>query len=470
VLLVDDDESAYLLIRRLFSKVHGKKYNVEWASNYENGLQEILRHQHDIYLVDYRLGARTGLDLLREAVYLGAQAPIIILTGGADPKVDMEATKIGAADFLIKDRLDSETLERSVRYALQHYATMRSLQKSNERFRLLFERSLDAILISDDEGRILEANSASCTLLGCTHEELIDMKMSEVLRAGFGSKSDRLRDQSFGELCFTLPSGEHGYAEFSSYRFAPELNLNILRDITDRRRLENEIQEISEKEQRRLGQDLHDGLGQSITGISFLAKVLQQKLAARKAEETEGAANIVTLLQQALLQCREIARGLCPVVLESNDLHAALQQLSDNLEKYFGVASELRCDPRVKIEDNAVAVHLYRIAQEATTNAVKHGQAKKVTISLSQRNGQISLRVEDNGVGITKEKIKNKGIGLRVMQHRARMIGANVDFERDVRGGTIVTCTVDAETRKAKAHQEKEDRVTPLLAGSSRKH
>src|SRR6187200_2958352 len=111
------------------------------------------------------------------------------------------------------------------------------------------------------------------------------MKMSDLLSAESGGLADDLHDQSFGELSFSTPSGERRFAEFSACQFAPNLNLNILRDITERRDLEKEIQEISEKEQRRLGQDLHDGLGQSLTGISFLTKVLQQKLAAKKAEE-----------------------------------------------------------------------------------------------------------------------------------------------------------------------------------------
>ncbi len=454
VLLVDDDESAFLLLRRLLSKISRKHFDVEWASSYNAGLRAIRRQQHDVYLVDYRLGAESGLDLLRNAISFQASAPIIILTGADDPKVDLEAMRMGAADFLVKDHLDAAMLERSIRYSMQHFATLKALRKSHERFRLLFERSLDAILISDDEGKIIEVNGAACQLLGYLHDKLLEMKMSDLLSTKSGNIANDLQDQSFGELSFTLPTGEQRFAEFSACQFAPNLNLNILRDITERRNLEKEIQEISEKEQRRLGQDLHDGLGQSLTGISFLTKVLQQKLASKKLDEEKDAALIVKLIKQALLQAREVARGLCPTVLDTNDIQAALDQLSENLKKYFSVTAHANCDPAIEIKDNAVAVHLYRIAQEATTNAIKHGHAKKIWISLKQADRAIVLKVRDDGVGFAKDKIKDKGMGLRVMQHRARMIGATLEVESEKSEGTTITCTLENKITLKKSLQQ----------------
>ncbi|MDB6026496.1 MAG: putative signal transduction histidine kinase [Verrucomicrobiales bacterium] len=445
VLLVDDDENVHLLIQHLLRKVPNKKFEVDWVATYEAGMKAIQPQTHDVYLVDYRLGAENGLELLRKANSMGVQAPIIILTGADDPIIDLEATKGGASDFLLKDRLDAITLERSIRYSIQHFETLRALQKSNERFRLLFERSLDAIMISEDDGRFIEVNPAACALLRRSRDELLQKCLSDLLSTDVAENSFvQLENNSFGELTFTLPEGEHRFAEFSACRFAHNLNLCILRDITDRRKLEQEIQEISEREQRRLGQDLHDGLGQMLTGINFLTKVLQQKLTTKAVEpEAKEAGNVVSLLNQALSQCREIARGLCPVVLENNDIHAALQQLAETLEKFFGVTVTLVCDPQVSIGDNAVAVHLYRIAQEATTNAIKHGKAKKVSLSLLHSKTFLTLRIKDDGVGIPLDALKKKGMGLRVMQHRARMMGAILEVERLKEAGTMITCKVE---------------------------
>ncbi len=443
VLLVDDEADVKPLIEHRLRKVPGKRFKIDWAASYKQGLEAIKKQEHDVYLVDYRLGAQSGLELIREATNFGVQAPFIVLTAAANPIIDLEATKLGASDFLVKDPLDHVTLERSIRYAMQHFETLRALQKSNERFRLLFERSMDAILISDDSGKMLEVNSAASALFGSSREELKDKKLSDLVMTEFDNAFLQAQEQSIGELSFTQPDGGNRFAEFSACRFAPNLNLCILRDITERRQLEKEIQEISEREQRRLGQDLHDGLGQSLTGINFLTKVLQQKLAARNIEETKDAGYISSLINQALQHCRELARGLCPVALEDNDLHAALQLLSDNVEKMFGVNCPVIFDPGIKIEENPVAVHFYRIAQEATTNAVKHGNAKNIHISIVQTKNEMVLRVKDDGSGMPKDALKNKGMGLRVMQHRARMINANLEIEPAKPSGTIVTCSID---------------------------
>jgi len=441
VLLIDDDESFFVILRRMLAKVPRKKFVTDWAPSYEQGLATLCENRHDACLLDYRLGVRTGLELLQEAIGHGVQTPIIILTGLDDPKIDLEATELGAADFLIKDQLDAIILERVIRYSMQHAETLKALQKSHERFRLLFERSLDAILISDGRGRFVEVNGAACRLLGQSAEELLKLKWSDLPAKAFHQHSQR-RAESLVELSFTKVNGENCFIEFSSIRLAADLNLSILRDVTERRMLEDEIQEISEREQRRLGQDLHDGLGQSLTGIAFLAKVLQQKLQAHGVQEAESAGNIAALLNEALSQTRRLSRGLCPAVLDSNDIETALEQLAENVRTIFSVSCELQCEPGIQVTDNAVAVHLYRIAQEAATNAIKHGRAKQIFFSLTSSNSQIILKIKDDGAGLPATPPKTKGMGLRVMQHRARMIGATINLRPSKGGGVTVTCAL----------------------------
>jgi signal transduction histidine kinase len=181
-----------------------------------------------------------------------------------------------------------------------------------------------------------------------------------------------------------------------------------------------------------------------MTGIAFLAKVLQQKLQSREIEEAEAAGNIASLINEALLQTRQLSRGLCPVVLDSNDIEAALEQLAENLRTLFSISCELYCDPEIKIGDNAVAVHLYRIAQEAATNAIKHGNAKNVLLSLAGNSSRVILKIKDDGVGFPPNP-KSKGMGLRVMQHRARMIGATISVRQPKEGGITVTCSISRD-------------------------
>jgi signal transduction histidine kinase len=213
-------------------------------------------------------------------------------------------------------------------------------------------------------------------------------------------------------------------------------------DITEQKRLERQIQEISEQEKRRIGQDLHDGLGQYLTGIAFMSRLLQRKLAEKGVPEAGDAEKIATLVNKTVFQARDLARGLCPVELENNGLHAALQDLSSTTEKLFNVSCTVECDSDVRISDNNTALHLYRIAQEAINNAVKHGKAQRIVVALRLSGNTTSLTIRDNGIGFAKTDHKSNGIGLRVMNYRAGMIGAALSVDSDQSGGTVVTCQV----------------------------
>ena len=440
ILAVDDDEASFLLLRRALTKVPDRGFDVEWMRNFEDGLKALTEQRHDVCLLDYQLHPGSGLDLLRKAIALGVKTPIIMLTGTDDPKVDIEAAQIGAADFLEKDHLNPVLLERSIRYALQHACTLNALQKSHERFRLLFERSMDAILIYDEQERFVEVNGAACDLLGFTAERLLQLRWQDLFtNAPLVANPD---PGSLNWMSYRRLDGQTRAIEYSVSHLAPKLKLAVLRDVTERANLEREIQQASEREQRRLGQDLHDGLGQTLTGIACLARSLEDQLKAKHVEEAEKAGAIAQLINEALLHTRQLSRGLCPVELERNDLQAALRQLAENMKSLFGVVCQTQLDTKVKITDNAAAVHLYRIAQEASTNAVKHGHAKQIEISLFRSGARLVLRIQDDGKGFSRMP-QATGMGLRVMRHRAGAIGAVLGIRSTKKGGTIVTCSLN---------------------------
>jgi signal transduction histidine kinase len=234
-------------------------------------------------------------------------------------------------------------------------------------------------------------------------------------------------------------------------------------DITEQKRLERQIQEVSEQEKRRIGQDLHDGLGQYLTGIAFMSRLLQRKLAEKQLPEAVDAEKIATLVNKTVFQARDLARGLCPVELENNGLHAALQDLSATTEKVFNLSCTVQCDPGVRIADNNTALHLYRIAQEAINNAIKHGRAQNIVVALVQANANINLAIKDDGVGFPKTDSKSNGIGLRVMNYRAGMIGATLAIESQRTGGTIVHCQLPAEEASKTSASKPKDK--PAKAG-----
>jgi len=210
-------------------------------------------------------------------------------------------------------------------------------------------------------------------------------------------------------------------------------------DITERKHLERAILEISGREQRRIGQDLHDGLGQHLTGIAFMSKVLEQKLSDRESPESAEAAKIVKLVNEAIDKTRELSRGLLPVMVDAYGLMSALKQMAAEVEDLFHIPCTFQCGDPVLIHDVNSATHLYYIAQEAVNNAIKHGQASRILVALSAGDGEGTLVVEDDGRGILTSAAGHSGMGLRIMSYRANMIGGCSEIERNVDGGTTAT-------------------------------
>jgi PAS domain S-box-containing protein len=211
-------------------------------------------------------------------------------------------------------------------------------------------------------------------------------------------------------------------------------------DITERKHLEQSILEVSGREQRRIGQDLHDGLGQHLTGIAFMSKVQEQKLMEKSLPEAGDAAKIVKLVNEAINKTRELARGLLPVVSDAQGLMSALQQWAGEVEDLFGVSCRFRCFAPVLVHDDTVATHLYYIAREAVNNAIKHGHASQIVISLAADEEQGVLTISDDGSGIADIPANNAGMGRHLMNYRARVVGGSLEIRRAAAGGTTVTC------------------------------
>ena len=183
--------------------------------------------------------------------------------------------------------------------------------------------------------------------------------------------------------------------------------------------------------------------------VSFMAKLLQTKLAAKHLPEAVDAGKITDLVNQTVAQTRDLARGLCPLELETNGLHAALEELAASAEKLFNVSCRLQCNTMPVIANKATSIHLYRIAQEAINNAVKHGKATTILISLFSSDKATGMTVEDNGIGLAADVSTRGGLGFRVMNYRAGMIGASISIENRKKGGTVVTCHLANERNTA---------------------
>jgi signal transduction histidine kinase len=229
-----------------------------------------------------------------------------------------------------------------------------------------------------------------------------------------------------------------------------ETNKQLLNQIRERRELEALVLNISEREQQRIGQDLHDGLCQQLTGIKFKNGLLEQKLAERGLPEIRDTQEIEKLLSEAIEQARSQALGLNPVRLESEGLMTALHELAASIADVFGIECVCSFPNSVTIRDHVVAIHFYRIAQEAISNAIKHGKAKKIHLELVERDGNFQLNIQDNGIGLPASPGKHNGMGTHIMNYRARTLGAVLNVQPGESGGTVVTCSLqrgDATTR-----------------------
>jgi PAS domain S-box-containing protein len=224
-------------------------------------------------------------------------------------------------------------------------------------------------------------------------------------------------------------------AKKKPYRIA-----GICEDITERRKLEQQILEIGEREQRRVGHDLHDGLGQELTGIGFMASSLRTKLAKTSRQHAREAARICQLLKDSLEHVRTMSRGLHPVKADPEALMSALAELAGSVARVNGCSCSFQCPQPVRIHDQQIAINLYRIAQEAVHNAIRHARPKRIWITLTQRDGTLVLEVRDNGTGIRKRPKSRKGIGLEIMRYRAAACGATLSVEPAPRRGTMVRC------------------------------
>ncbi|HEY3899857.1 MAG TPA: sensor histidine kinase [Chthoniobacter sp.] len=207
------------------------------------------------------------------------------------------------------------------------------------------------------------------------------------------------------------------------------------------RKLEQEIIRISEREQRRIGQDLHDGLCQYYAAVGCAAGSLKHNLEKAGAPTAKSAAEIEELIMKGVGQARSLARGLAPVESDERGLQFALETLAASTSQLVGIDCRLHCDSPVAIFDNTSANNLYRIAQESINNARRHGHATVIHLRLETEGDRVSLEIEDNGTGLPQPVPENGGMGLSIMQYRARMIGGQWSIAPRPEGGTIVACS-----------------------------
>src|SRR6266446_6742660 len=221
---------------------------------------------------------------------------------------------------------------------------------------------------------------------------------------------------------------------------AEERAAKLTTEIAARERVERELLHISEREQRRLGHDIHDSLCQHLTGTALAGQVLAQNLKAQNSSQASNAARVVELIEDGISLSRNLAKGLNSVRSSADGLMEALEDFASGTSELFKISCRFECPLPVLINDNDAAEHLYRIAQEAVGNAVKHGHARNIVVRLDLSKAGKMLRVIDDGSGLPSTQVNGKGMGLSIMSYRAGLIGAKFNIRRRDATGTVVTC------------------------------
>lgn len=330
-----------------------------------------------------------------------------------------------------------------------------ALRREHEVNRNILDTIQNVVLTLDTEGRIMQFNSYLEKISGWKLDEVRGRNWFEMFLPPMDRK--KIRQLFENALSGTRTKGnvnpiltKDGGLRYIEWYDSTLTNsdgrlIGLLctgQDVTERQELERHIVSISNEERWRIGKDLHDSVGQELTGLSMSADALLISLTRDSRPEAEVAGKIKQGLMRSLSQVRTLSKGMNPVDIDAEGLMSALSELASRLNDLPGIRCSFHCEQPVLIRDNEMATQLFRIAQEATTNAIRHGEPDEITISMERTDHHLILRIADNGSGIAPNDFVCKGMGLRTMGYRARMINGDLQVRPLVNGGTEVVCSI----------------------------
>ncbi|AXY78378.1 hybrid sensor histidine kinase/response regulator [Paraflavitalea soli] len=469
ILIVDDDEDDFYITNSIIKDINGGNFKVDWCFKYQEALDHICHRRYDLYFIDYFLGAKTGLDLLREAVERECEAPMILLTGKGNQTVDIEAMRVGAADYLIKSELTTEKMERCIRYSLEKARSLKALRDNELKYRNIFERSKDAIFLADTNLQFFTVNAATAGLLGYTAEELSHMTFYNLM----------LEEQDASRLKELLQTGEVDDVEIDLLNKNREERTcifsatiierpdktkyvqGILHDITGLRKAEKSVL-MAEKlaATGRLARTLAHEIRNPLTNIHLSLDHL------RVNDITEAQTNYFGIIQR---NAKRIGAIISELLDTARPTEMMLQQtsLQDILDESITAAMDRIVLKNIKLQirypDNIVYIPAdkdkLKIAfLNIIINAVEAMEEEegKLVVAMVQHHQTCEVRITDNGTGITEDNLQRLfepyftskrnglGLGLAATLNILQAHRAEVDVHSAVGSGTtfIVTFSI----------------------------
>ncbi|TDB65184.1 hybrid sensor histidine kinase/response regulator [Arundinibacter roseus] len=469
VLLVDDDEDDFLLTSEYFKDLTNWNFKIQWCPTYERAVDYLTNCRHDIYIFDYLLGSRTGIDLIEEAVAQNCQEPIILLTGKGDEKIALEALRVGAADYLVKSELEVTILERSLRYALERTKVIKALRKSERRYRRIFEESKDMLFISDLQGNILDFNAASLSLTGFSEAELQSKTIPDFFEEGeMQTLWENIREQKDlidQEVRLVTKQGEKRFGIFSA-TIEKDLEFTYVQgrfhDVTlqkqsERERLFSEKLAVTSRLVRMLAHEVRNPL----TNVNLSAEQLESEI------EDEGLIFYIDIIKRNCSRINDLITQLLQssrseeLNLSPGSLHAILDQTLDSaidrlqlksiqVEKHYHEK-----DAVILLDENTFKIALLNLI----TNAIEAMENGKGTLRIitRQTDQEVQVLIADNGSGISEANmtkifepyftVKKSGMGIGlastlniVQSHKGR-----IDVQSEEGIGTVFTLSFPLE-------------------------
>jgi two-component system CheB/CheR fusion protein len=397
-------------------------------------------------------GILTGLDY-RGAQVLAAYEPVSILDLGLVAKIDISEIR---APFVRAGLLAVAIALFIIFVASRFFLRIsrpleETIDQQAETFQILAQTSFEAIILAGTDGVIQFVNPATEHLFGYRKRELIGEKVNvlmprehSIAHDGYIQKYLHTGIPTIIGTGRQLTAIRKDGSRFPIYLSIGDIKTRhsrlfagVIMDISEQQQLQKEILEISVKEQRRIGQELHDGLGQQLTGLGLLATSLLNK--ASKPEH-ELASKLASGLQEAISQVRALSRGLVPVDIDTEGFMNSLEKLIEEIRLQTNLDIQLKILDRIHIADNTTAMHLYRIVQEALNNAIKHAEASQISIGLGVEGARGCFLISDDGKGLQTSAKDSSGLGLRIMKHRCGLIDAELEIESSPEDGTRIKC------------------------------
>ena len=471
VLIIDDDEDDFFITSEYLKGIQEYKLQIDWSYKFSDAVDRLQKRSYDMYFVDYRLGAKTGLDFLREAVHIGAEEPIVLLTGKGNKTVDVEAMQMGATDYLIKTELTTEKLERCIRYSLERTAYLKALRANETKYRSMFELSKDAVFISDKELRFNDCNPATSALLGYTKQELQKLSVYDLMEDAKGKQllqtlmQDAGRQTADLEMELITKDGDRKTCVFSATE-TPDKDGNyfqcLLHDITNLRRAEKaNLQMEKLGATGRLVRTLAHEVRNPLNNINMSVEQLVHSM-----EASDDNTLFLDIIQRNSKRIGDIITELLDTARPTEltfEKHAMQAIMDEAINEALDRITLQHINLNLKYTPSPCLImankEKLRIAfLNIVINAVEAMEPGKGTLSITIEKGAEShvVIIKDNGCGIPEENLSRlfepyftskrngMGLGLAATLNILQSHKAGIDVKSVAKIGTTFTITFPA--------------------------